>query len=295
VSEVRDAIILAGGMGTRMLPASLFVPKEALPIVDTPIINHLIWEASKAGVSKIHLVLSPEKRRILEPFILSSNPFDQEIRMDLPRGSLELGTEDVEIIAHTQPIPGGVGDAISVVKGHVSGPFLVLLGDNVLIGDHIGPHRLGPAYASEASLELVKRFEETGLPVVGVSMVNDDDLINYGVVDFNGTKISKIVEKPTILDAPSQYVLSGRYLLLDGAFKILESHPECEFGELQSIALLDFYISEVGLETVKLDNYRLYDSGNPFSWLKAQVDHALLRDDVGTEFRDWIGERLTEW
>ena len=125
MGEINDAIILAGGSGTRMLPASLFVPKETLPLVDTPIINHLIWEVAKAGVSRIHLVLSQRKREMLNEFLESGIVHGSEVRAELPRDSLRLGLEGVKITPHVQEKPGGVADAISTAISQIDGPFLV--------------------------------------------------------------------------------------------------------------------------------------------------------------------------
>ena len=97
MAKVEDAVILAGGSGTRMLPASLFIPKETMPLVDTPIINHLIWEVAKAGVSRVHLVLSKRKHQILSDFVFDDGIHGDEIRPDLPRESLRLGLEGLEI------------------------------------------------------------------------------------------------------------------------------------------------------------------------------------------------------
>ena len=112
----------AGGSGTRMLPASLFIPKETIPLVDTPIINHLIWEVYKAGVSRVHLILSKGKQEILSDFISDEGIYGDEIRPELPE-SLRLGLEGLEIIPHIQKSPGGVADAISTAIESVEGLF----------------------------------------------------------------------------------------------------------------------------------------------------------------------------
>ena len=125
MARVEDAVILAGGSGTRMLPASLFIPKETMPLVDTPIINHLIWEVAKAGVSRVHLILSKRKQEILSDFISDEGIYGDEIRPELPRESLRLGLEGLEIIPHIQKSPGGVADAISTAMRSVEGPFLM--------------------------------------------------------------------------------------------------------------------------------------------------------------------------
>ena len=183
--KVEDAIILAGGLGTRMLPASMYMPKETMPLVDTPILNHLIWEAAKAGVSRIHLVISQEKFNILEKFLIDKEFFDGNVRVDLPREVLRLGIEGVEIVPQIQNSPGGVADAISVALPDIKGPFLVLLGDIIMHGNISLSGLPSPAEASTASIELVNRFHDDGLPCVGVCRVGDDDLSKYGVVEFS--------------------------------------------------------------------------------------------------------------
>jgi len=307
MAEVRDAIILAGGIGTRMLPASLFAPKEILPLVDTPLINHLIWEAAKAGATRVHIVLSERKKVFLEQFIGGNGIHGNEVRVDLPRESqdddgvrpdlpseaLSLGIKGMNIKIHIQQFAGGVGDAISTTKEYIEGPFLVLLGDNLLINQHVGPEHSGKEHASGASLELVQKYVETGLPCVGVSRVLEEDVRNFGIIGFEGSKVSTIVEKPEPNNAPSDFALCGRYLFPGNTFEILEQHPISEFGENQSIALLMHLIENGGIEAVKYSEYQLYDSGNPISWIKAQIDHALRRQDIGEEIRNWVEERVS--
>ena len=295
MSEVTDAIILAGGLGTRMLPASLYMPKETMPLVDTPILNHLIWEATKAGVERIHIVLSERKFKILGDF------FDEggmgvhaDIRSDLPQISLTPRVEGVEIITHIQPSAGGVADAMSVALGSIDGPFIVILGDNLLVEEHVSPLHSGPEGASGASLSLVKRFEENGSPCVAVFRVPRAEVSKYGCVKFDGDQVSEIAEKPEANEAPSEFVLCGRYLFPSNTAKILELFPRDSFGEMQSISLMGYLIENGGLEAVKLQGYQFYDSGDPLSWLKSQIDHSLRREDLAKDLREWIGRRIRE-
>ena len=292
MARVKDAVILAGGSGTRMLPASLFIPKETMPLVDTPIINHLIWEAIKAGVSRIHLVLSKRKYEALSDFIINGGLHSDEVRPDLPRESLRLGLEGTEIIPHIQPSPGGVADAISCSIDSIKGPFLVLLGDMLIVEEHSGPLHSGPNYASSASSKLVSMFSRSGLPVVGVYPVEGEEISNYGVVEISDEKVKGIVEKPDIEFAPSEYVLCGRYIFPDNTKEVLEMYPVSDFGDLQSIAVLSHFINNGGLSSVKLDNFSMYDSGNPLSWLKSQIDHALQREDLSKSLGLWLKEKL---
>jgi len=293
MGDVKDAIILAGGLGTRMLPASLFVPKEAMPLIDTPILNHLVWEAAKAGVKRVHLVLSKRKREFLDGFFEGAPIHGDEIRVDLPRDSLSLGTVGIEVIPHVQNEAGGVADAISIAIDQVDGPFLVLLGDMLMMRDHFGPDRSGPEYASEASKMLVSVFEESGLPCVGVCSVDESEVSNYGVVEISEGRVVGIEEKPSQSEAMSNYVLCGRYLFPENTSSILEDFPLTEFGEMQSIFLLNHLINNGGLNAVKFDEMEMYDSGDPISWLKSQIDHGLRRDDISEELFEWLSNRLS--
>ncbi len=292
MSKVRDAIILAGGIGTRMLPASLFTPKEALPLVDTPVINHLIWEAAKAGADRVHLVLSKRKRKLLHDHIENETIHGNDVRSDLPREALKLGIDGIEIIPHIQTSSSGVADAISVAIDQIEGAFLVLLGDMVMVGEHFSPKQSGVEMASEASLRLVKMFEKTRIPCVGVYPVEWGEVSKYGVVGISENTVTEIVEKPEEENAPSNYVLCGRYLLPSNTSKILGEYPVSEFGELQSIYMLNHLISNGGLMCVKYDEMNMYDSGEPLEWLKSQIDHALRREDIGKALSEWIKSRV---
>ena len=293
MAEVRDAVILAGGKGTRMLPASLYMPKETLPLIDTPLLNHLIWEAAKAGVSRVHVVLSEKKKNILEDFLESGTIHNEEVRRDLPRSALSLGVEGVEIIPHVQRMAGGVADAISSAISNIDGPFIVLLGDMLMMESHVGPSHSGKEFASSASLELVSKFRETGLPNVGVCSVAMSEVGNYGVVELSGDKIIRIVEKPEKNEAPSNLVLCGRYLFTDNMASILREYPVSEFGEMQSIHVLRHLMENSGLNVVILDHMKMYDGGDPLSWLKSQVDHALNREEMRDDFFQWIEKKIS--
>jgi len=294
MKNVEDAVILAGGVGTRMLPASVFVPKEIMSLVDTPLINHLIWEASKAGVKRIHIVVSPSKKNILSEALLESESWGSQIRPDLPRISLQPVPSDVEILLHEQFEPGGVGDAISIVAKLIKSPFLVILGDNLLIKEHVGPENSGVEFASNASKELVDYFNETGIACCGISEVSLEEVSKYGIVKINEGLVEEIIEKPKPENAPSRYILCGRYVLPEETGALLDKYTSSEYGELQSIALFNHFIENGGFGGVDLENYVLYDSGDPLNWLKSQIDHALRREDINKDFKNWINQRISD-
>ena len=290
---VSEAVILAGGLGTRMLPASLYSAKEALPLIDTPILNHLVWECARAGVKRVHIVLSQKKKDLLDGFLRGEVFGYDGVRPDLPRNSLALGTEGMEIIPHVQLSPGGVADAISVALENVESEFLVLLGDMLLMESHFGPTEAGPENASGASMRLVDAFEKNGLPCVGLFEVEDEEVNKYGIAEISNGMVLGIEEKPEKTRAKSNYALCGRYIFPKNTKGILERFPISEFGEMQSILLMNYMVENGGLNGVILEGMEMYDSGDPVSWLKSQVDHGLRRQDTSSDLLEWLTNRLS--
>lgn len=290
---VTEAVILAGGLGTRMLPASLYSAKEALPLIDTPILNHLVWECAKAGVKRVHIVLSQRKMDLLGGFLRGERFGYDGVRPDLPRDALALGSEGIEVIPHLQLTPGGVADAISVALENIESEFLVLLGDMLLMGPHYGPAEASPENASGASKRLVDAFERNGLPCVGLFEVGDDEVSKYGIVEVSDGMVLGIEEKPEKTRAKSNYALCGRYIFPKNTKSILENFPLSEFGEMQSIFLMEHMIQNGGLNGVILEGMEMYDSGDPMSWLKSQIDHGLRREDTSSDLFEWLTDRLS--
>lgn len=287
MAAVQDALLVAGGLGTRMLPTSASVPKEALPLVDVPALVHLAREAVAAGAQRLHIISSPRKDMNA---LLGDHAWLQEKRPDLDPQLLSPFS-DVEVHIHIQHEPLGLGNAIESALGDIKGPFLVLLGDNILLDQHSSPQEFTP---SNASKKLVENFEKNGLPCVGLLAVQPEEVSNYGVVRQEGEKILEIIEKPTQEQAPSNLVLCGRYLFTSDAKNLLRHYDVETYGELQSIALQQHWMKNDGLLGVELTNFQWYDSGKPLPWLQAQVDHALRRNDLSTAFRAWLRERLDQ-
>ena len=287
MAAVQDALLVAGGLGTRMLPTSASVPKEALPLVDVPALVHLAREAVAAGAQRLHIISSPRKDMNA---LLGDHAWLQEKRPDLDPQLLSPFS-DVEVHIHIQHEPLGLGNAIESALGDIKGPFLVLLGDNILLDQHSSPQEFTP---SNASKKLVENFEKNGLPCVGLLAVQPEEVSNYGVVRQEGERILEIIEKPTQEQDPSNLVLCGRYLFTSDAKNLLRHYDVETYGELQSIALQQHWMKNDGLLGVELTNFQWYDSGKPLPWLQAQVDHALRRKDLSTAFRAWLRERLDQ-
>ena len=266
---MKDAIILAGGQGTRMLPATFYCPKEFLPLVDVPLIHHLVWESINAGIERIHLVVSPDKL----PFAIRLKDGDvrlREKRPDLDFSHLCPISEEEELIIHLQERSLGVGNAISIACKDLDGPFLVLLGDNAIIDEDLYSYNAGPEQSSPASRLLVKRFEETGRACVGVIEVDSSELDKFGIISQKGNTMSGVVEKPEVEHAPSNLALCGRYLFLPGSFQILKEVSEGDDVELQSIRFLNQISSDSDIEVVNLSQFVWVDAGDPISWFEAQ-------------------------
>ena len=288
MEKVKEAIILAGGQGTRMLPATIYSPKETLPLIDTPLLNHLIWEACKGGIERLHIVLSPRKNIIIKNKLSFDNQNIIDKQLNLPEIALRVIPEKIEVIFHEQENAEGVGAAMSIALKKVNGPFLLILGDNLLMDSHHGVEKSGPKNASDASKRLIEQYNITGLPCAGLIEVPDEELIKYGVVMTRGENIIKIIEKPKFGFAPSNYILCGRYLFPKNTSEILKLFPIEKFGENQSIKLIEYLIDNGGFLAVKMDGFSMYDSGDPMSWLKSQIDHALRRNDLKDDLKEWL-------
>lgn len=283
MAAVEDAVLVAGGIGSRMLPASAAIAKEALPLVDIPALSHLAREAVQAGAKRIHIVTSPNKNL---DSLLKDNNWLHEKRPEISQEILSP-FNDVEVMVHVQTVPKGFGDALSCALHAIEGPFMVLLGDNILLDEFSPTTDYTP---SNASRILVEAFQKTNLPCVGLAAVNDPQ--NYGVVSMDGNLIKQIIEKPAIDDAPSNLVLCGRYIFTEDTSDLLEKYNFDEYGELQSIAIQKHWMENKGLVGVELEGFQWYDSGAPLAWLKSQIDYALRRDDMSEEIRDWLEDRL---
>ena len=279
MAAVEDAVIVAGGIGSRMLPASAAIAKELLPLVDIPAMTHLAREAINAGAKRLHIITSPTKDF---SSILSDNSRTAQKRSDIDK-ELISPFNDVEIKVHVQEVPKGFGDALNCALHSIQGPFLVLLGDNILLDSYSG---VSEYKASNASKLLVEEFSKTSLPCVGLAAVEDPE--NYGVVSMNGNLVKDIIEKPSRSTAPSNLVLCGRYLFTEDTADLLAKYSFEEYGELQSIAVQRHWMNNQGLIGVELEGYQWYDSGAPLAWLKSQIDYALRREDISEEMRNWL-------
>ena len=257
---INEAVILAGGLGTRMMPANFYCPKEFLPLLGVPVIHHLVWEATTAGVNVIHIVVSPEKESFAERLV-SGRAEIGKIITEMGEHHFSPIPSDVSCHIHIQEKPLGVGDAISIASKGISEPFLVMLGDNAMVGlDEFND--IGPKSGCRASNTLVQRFEETGIPCVGAIFVDSSSVSKYGIIDMEDGSFAGVVEKPELGSQPSNLALCGRYIFPGDSAKLLERVRDEDRMELQSIDFLNLLAARDGIEVVELENIKWVDAGD---------------------------------
>jgi UTP--glucose-1-phosphate uridylyltransferase len=286
--QVRTALIPAAGFGTRFLPATKAVPKELLPIIDTPALQLIIDECVGAGIDHVVIVTSHAKPAI-EAYFRPAPEVIAKLRdsgRDAMADRLERIGRDVKISFAYQDEALGLGHAVGCGRAAVGDePFAVLLPDE-LMGD--------------ASLldQMARVCERTGGGVVGVKPVPWEEVNRYGVIDPSGevdgdgvVPVRTLVEKPPVDSAPSNLILIGRYVLTPDVFdRIAEVKPGA-VGEIQLTDALQAQATSGPFHAVvsKVDRY---DTGNPLGWLTAVVDLALRDSKIGAPLRTWLTERL---
>jgi len=285
MTPIRKAVIPVAGLGTRFLPATKAQPKEMLPLVDKPVIQHVVEEAIHAGIENVILVTGRGKGAI-------ENHFDvaYELEDTLIRRGREDDLRQVQSITQLgrfayvrQGEPLGLGHAVLCAQPTVgSESFALLLGDDVF--DENDP----------ALSALLKAHYDSGVSVVGVQQVPLDHVSRYGIVNAppDGDpwwKVDRIVEKPSPDKAPSQWAVVGRYVLTPRIFDHLLSLQPGVGGEYQLTDALA-KLAEEGLLAATPIPARRYDTGNKLDYLKANVEFALRREDLGADFRAYIKE-----
>jgi UTP--glucose-1-phosphate uridylyltransferase len=280
--KVRKAVIPAAGLGTRFLPATKAQPKEMLPLVDKPSIQYVIEEAVAAGIEDILIVTGRGKQAI-------EDHFDRSV--ELEQLLTDKGDEDkLELVRHIsdmaqvhyirQKAPLGLGHAVSVAEQHVGDePFAVLLGDDVI------------DEGEKLLSELVTSFERHGASVVAAMEVERSQIKAYGCVDPADEvepgllRMADIVEKPAPEEAPSNLAVIGRYVLHPEIFDALRATEPGAGNEIQITDALKHLVhnSERGVLAYPFTGTR-YDAGDKNDYLRATVELAVRRDDIGPAF-----------
>jgi UTP--glucose-1-phosphate uridylyltransferase len=287
---VTKAVIPAAGMGTRFLPASKAVPKELLPVVDTPAIEYVVAEAASVGAKDILMITGRGKAALEEHFDRNAElERALEAKGDLAklervRRSTELAT--IHYVRQGDPL--GLGHAVLCAAEHVGDqPFAVLLGD-----DLIDPR--DPLLST-----MIETRDRLGGSVIALMEVPRSQVNLYGCAAVEATdtedivRVTQLVEKPDVEDAPSNLAVIGRYLLDPSVFDVLRETAPGRGGEiqltdaLQTLAATD---AEGGGVHGVIFRGRRYDTGDRLDYLKAVVRLASEHPELGDEFSSWLGE-----
>lgn len=288
--KVRKAVIPAAGLGTRFLPATKAQAKEMICIVDKPAIQYIVEEALASGIEEILIIVGRNKESI-------ANHFDQTPELDY-----NLASKDKrELLAISKALANmanihfvrqkeakGLGHAVLCAKAFVGDePFAVLLGDDIVTGE------------LPALKQLMDVHEKYGSSVLGVQTVAKDQVDKYGIVDGQAVadrtyEVNRLIEKPSVEDAPSNVAALGRYVLTPEIFEALEKTPVGKGSEIQLTDGMDIL-----RETQKIMAYdftgKRYDTGDKLGYLKATVEFALEHEQLKEDFKAYLEELTKTW
>ena len=290
---IKKAVFPVAGLGTRFLPATKAIPKELLPIVDRPLIQYAVDEAREAGIEQIIFVTGRGKTAIVEHFDMA---FELETTMD-ERGK-DLSVLDPtratpgDIITVRQQVPLGLGHAIWCARAIVGDePFAILLPDELMVAAKGG--------GTGCMKQMVEAYDKVGGNLISVLEVPQDEVSSYGVIAPGAelsdtlTEVTGLVEKPPVAEAPSNKIISGRYILQPEVMRVLEDQEKGAGGEIQ---LTDAMAKMIGTQPFHAATFagRRFDCGSKTGFVEATLALALEREDMGAEVRAMAQRLLAE-
>jgi UTP--glucose-1-phosphate uridylyltransferase len=285
LKPIKKAVFPVAGLGTRFLPATKAIPKEMLPIIDRPLIQYAVDEAREAGIEQMIFVTGRGKTAIVEHFDIA---FELETTMAERGKSMEAleatRATPGDIITVRQQVPLGLGHAIWCARAIVGDdPFAILLPDELMIGE------------PGCMKQMVEAYQEVGGNLISVLEVPAEDVSSYGVIDPGAargalTEVKGLVEKPPIEQAPSNKIISGRYILQPEVMRVLEAQEKGAGGEIQ---LTDAMARMIGTQPFHAVTFggRRFDCGNKTGFVEATLALALERPDMADDVRA-IARRL---
>jgi len=285
--KVRKAVFPAAGLGTRFLPATKAQPKEMLPLIDKPIIQYGVEEAMQSGCDQIIMVTGRGKSAIEDHFDTSyelEHMLEDRGKTDLLRIVQQI-SDMIHIAYVRQKEALGLGHAVLMAKELVGDePFAVILPDDVIDA---------PVPCLKQMIEI---YNETGCSVLATQVVEGAGISAYGVLDakpvpgkHNGRlfEVRDLVEKPSFENAPSNLAIIGRYILTPAIFEMIEGLNPGSGGELQLTDALRALLKKEKIYGFTFEGKR-HDAGDKLGFLKATVEFALERADLGREFREYL-------
>jgi len=290
MKKVTKAVILAAGLGTRMLPASKAVPKEMFPIVDKPALQFLVEEAAESGITDLLIVTSRGKTAIEDHFDYSAE-YEARFRetgREAEITKLRRIADLVNIQYVRQKESGGTGHAVQCAKSFVgSDPFAVFYGDDVVVSE-----------GNPATAQLIRAYEKYGKPVAGVQAVSKADIVKYSSLkverlEGNIYTVLDMIEKPREDQIYSLLSILGRVLLEPDIFDILENTPRGAGGELQLTDAMRTLTLTRGMTACEYKGRR-YDMGSKLGFLIANVEQGILHEEIGSGFRAFLKEFINK-
>ncbi|HEX5367161.1 MAG TPA: UTP--glucose-1-phosphate uridylyltransferase GalU [Acidimicrobiales bacterium] len=282
--HVRKAVIPAAGLGTRFLPATKAQPKEMLPVVDKPAIQYVVEEAVRAGIEDIIIITGRGKHSLEDHFDRSI-----ELEVALEASGKHDQLKEVRALAELADIhyvrqgeARGLGHAVSVTRQHVGDePFAVMLGDDIM------------AARSTVLEDMMAVHGETGASVVAFKPFPLEEISSYGCADPEPTdrpdlvRLRGIVEKPAPHEAPSGLAVMGRYIFTSDIFGAIDRTPPGVGGEIQLTDAIALLLADRPVYGFVFEEGR-FDIGKKLDYLRATVELALDRDDLGAEFAAFL-------
>lgn len=289
--KIKKAIIPIAGKGTRFLPATKQMPKEIIPIINVPMIHHVVLEAVESGIEEIVFVTASGKFSVEDYFdrnyelehFLESRGKTKELELIQKIGSM------VNVVSVRQKEQLGLGHAVLMAESMMSDqPFAVLLGDDIV---------KNPIPCTRQLIEASLKY--SGSPVIGVMNVSPDEVHRYGVIKgsvIEGTKtllMESMVEKPKKEAAPSTLVTPGRYILTTEIFELLKNIPRGAGNEYQLTDAINLLCKKRKVYAHQFQGER-YDTGNVMGYLDATIDFALRDNDIKDGMVEIIRKRFKD-
>ncbi len=281
---IKKAVIPAAGYGTRFLPATKSQPKEMIPIIDTPVIQHVVEEAVESGITDILMIIGRGKRAIEEHFdrspILEESLLKKQDLKTLDKIRSISNMANIHFV--WQKEMNGLGDAILHARNHVNNePFAILLGDT-LVKSEGGP----------VTKQLIEVYEKYKSSVIALEEVKPEMVHRYGIIDgknIEGSvyKASDWIEKPSSEEAPSNLAIASRYIFTPEIFDFLDKTKPGKNNEIQLTDAMREMVKTKAMYGLKFKGKR-YDIGNKLGFIKTNIEFAMEDPEIGETLKIWL-------
>ena len=284
--KIRKAVIPAAGLGTRFLPATKSMPKEMLPIIDTPIIQFVVEEAIAAGIDDI-IIITGRGKKAIEDYFDTSPELESHLFKN-KKYALLREIKDISALVDIHYIrqkePKGLGDAVLKAEKHVGNePFAVLLGDDIIKAE------------IPCIKQLTNLFGRYNKSIIAVEEVPKEKVSSYGIIkgreiDEFIYRIEEIIEKPSLEEAPSNIGTVGRYVLTPAIFDCIKETKPGSGNEIQLTDAIKLLMEKEEVFAYSFKGKR-YDAGDKTGYVKAIIDFALEKEDLKAEIRGYVQEK----